>query len=91
MAHGGLRGARPSCPGCVSLARAARGNGKGANRGGFGPKLGADANGGVQRAVRGRGEREAVVSGNFVNRPNFQIQFCNFDFTPPRWAQRKTC
>ena len=62
---------------------------RGRNRGCAGPhgqKPAGFAVIGVRCAVR---ESEATVSGNFVIRSNFQIQLCNFNLSPPRWAQMK--
>ena len=67
-------------------------------RGGLGLGLGtcpsrwpAPAYGVASGRGAGRREVEEPASGNFVNKPKFQNQFCNFKFSPSSWLQMKKC
>ena len=55
------------------------------------PRWPAPAYGVASGRGAGRREVEEPASGNLVNKPKFQNQFCNFKFSPSSWLQMKKC
>ena len=99
--HGSRRGERRKGGGAwralVAPGKVVWGNTRGA-RGGLGLGLGtcpprwpAPAYGVASGRGAGRREVEEPASGNLVNKPKFQNQFCNFKFSPSSWLQMKKC